>query len=305
MIRLGLLGHPAAHSLSPAIHRAALAALGLQDSFRYDALDVPPAQLGAQLDLLRRGGWRGVNVTHPHKVTALGLLDDAGPAGRLGAVNTVVVEEGGRLVGHNTDGPGFLRALAAFEGRAAGGSALQASAPLAEAVLLGAGGAARGIAVALAGQGCRVHLVSRRPDPAEELLARLPAAQQGSWAPWSQSPETARLLACAGLVVGCTSLAAGVRPGGAAWRQAEQAWDLLPLGALDPCTRVVDIVYRPATTPLLQRAAARGCPVLGGLGMLVEQAALSFSLWTGRPAPLAVMERAARTAGAGGSMTVE
>ncbi|MBM4318760.1 MAG: shikimate dehydrogenase [Deltaproteobacteria bacterium] len=303
-MRLGLLGHPVGHSLSPAIHQAALAALGLAGRFSYGAHDIPPERLGETIALLRRGGWRGVNLTHPHKVAVLPLLDDPGPDGRrLGAVNTVVVAPGGRLVGHSTDGPGFVRSLAAWE-RLEGETGPSAPRPDSpgDAVLLGAGGAARAIAVALAEQGRCVHLISRRREGAEQVLAVCPAPRRGRWAPWAGARETEQLLAAADLLVGCTDLAAGSTPGDGAWRLAERAYALLPLFALRPPTKVVDIVYRPTRTPLLCAAAARGCPTLDGLGMLVEQAALACALWTGMPAPLAAMRQAARQALAVGSL---
>jgi len=292
MLKLGLLGQPVGHSLSPAIHRAALEALGLADQYRYAAHDVSPAALADWLGRLRAGGWRGVNLTHPHKVAALPLLDDPGAGHALGAVNTIVVEPGGRLVGHNTDAPGFLLALRELCATLPSGHAR--SLPT-RAVLLGAGGAARAIAHALAGQGCRVDGVCRQAAAGEELLARLGAAA-GVWAPWGADRATAALFAAGELLVGCTPLGAAVRAGEPGWASALAGLSRLPFAQLDPGTPVIDIVYTPPRTPLLELAAAQGCPTQGGLEMLVAQAALSCELWTGRRPPRALLREAATRA---------
>ena len=298
--RLAVVGHPVGHSISPHIHQAALVELDLDCG--YEALDVSPSGLAALFAEMRRGGWLGLNLTHPHKLPAVALLDDPGDGRRIGAVNTVVVR-GRRLLGRNTDGPGFLRSIGldgsrGFEDHlAVGQQSSSGKGPAlsmpARAVLLGAGGAARAIGVALSEGGVQVSIIARRKDAAASVLDRCPGHGPGSWAPWEDHPRTGDLLARADLLVNCTTLGLGARRGDPCWQAAQSAFHALPLHQLPLRSRVVDINYWPIETPLLAWAQERGSPGQGGLGMLVAQAALSFELWTGRPAPLETMRRAA------------
>ncbi|HWG85627.1 MAG TPA: shikimate dehydrogenase [Deinococcales bacterium] len=265
-VRAYLFAHPAGHSLSPAMHDAALASLGIEG--RYLALDVPPSGLRAALDELRRSGAWGANLTIPHKEAALPLLDDLSEeAWAIGAVNTVVRRDG-RLHGLNTDAPGFMAALVEA-GVAVGGR---------DALVLGAGGAGRAVAFALREAGARVGVWNRTPGRAEALAsefrlghvsdARLPSAARSAW-----------------LLVNSTSV--GLRDA--------EASPLLP-GALPRDGWVCDIVYRPLETRLLREARAAGLGTVDGLGMLVHQGALALSAWAGRPAPADVMRYAALAA---------
>ena len=268
--RLGIIGHPVAHSLSPAIQGAALRAAGVDAT--YERWDTPHAALPARIAALRAPDCLGANVTIPHKQNVLALLDEVPPlAAGIGAVNTVV-NDGGRLSGHNTDGGGFVAALreAGFE---PGGKRF---------LLVGAGGAARGIAFALREAGAASIAVSNRTAARAETLA---AAVGAEAVPFDAPP------APYDCVVNCTS--AGMHGSGAE--------DTLPCdpAAAGPATLVVDIVYAPEETPLLRAAREAGLPVLGGLPMLIHQGALAFELWTGRPAPLDAMREAARAALAG------
>jgi shikimate dehydrogenase len=248
-MKLGILGWPARHSRSPRMHAAAFAALGL-DGWSYEAIEVEPAALGDAIARLRGADWRGANVTIPHKEAALGHLDhiDA-TAARIGAVNTIVTDQG-RLTGYNTDAPGFLDAAGSVEGRVAG--------------ILGAGGAARAIVHALRAGGAReVRVISRRQ-------LGLPGAFALPW-------EAASLRGVE-LLVGCVPPT--VEP---------------PLlTEMTPGARVIDLVYGRAT-PLLDAAARAGFATEDGTEMLVRQGARAFELWTGRPAPIDIMRRAAAT----------
>lgn len=268
----GLIGDPVAHSRSPGLHNAAFAHLGLPA--RYELWPTSAAELPARIASLRDQRCYGANVTLPHKIAVLGLLDRLDPeVALIGAANTIVREADGSLTGANTDAPAFLAALRDDGGyQPAGGSA----------VILGASGAARAAAVALVGAGvARLVVVNRTLDKAEQLLADVLAAADAdplllALAPGD--PELPGALAEAGLIVNATSLG---WHGDATPLQGE----LIPAGAL-----VFDMVYRP--TRLLHDAAARGARTLDGASMLVRQAALAFERWTGQAVPLAIMHAA-------------
>ena len=268
--RIALLAHPAGHSVSPAMQRAAIEASGLDAS--YDAFDVPPAGLEAAVASLRRSPWWGANVTVPHKTAVVPWLDALTPAARrLGAVNTIV-RRGDGLVGDNTDLPGFARALGDLRLELAG----------AAAVVLGAGGAARAVVAALAAAGVRVALHNRGLARARALLEAL------------ELPDVALLPATAlpTAVAGCDLLVQTTTVG----MQGGPPGSPLPDGLLPERGAVVDLVYRPAVTPLLAAALAAGLPAQNGLPMLVYQGARSFEAWTGLSAPLAAMGAAAEAA---------
>ena len=256
----GVMGWPIGHSLSPRLHGHWLRRHGIDGA--YLPLAVPPDRLAQALRALPALGFRGCNLTIPHKEAALVLVDRATPlAGRMGAVNTVVVEPDGTLSGDNTDGFGFSANLAA------GVPGWRADAG--PAVLLGAGGAARAVAVTLLDAGApEVRLLNRTPDRARGLVAELGGAIVA--VPWS---ERAAALAGAALLVNTTSLGMAGQP------PLVLALDALPHSAL-----VSDVVYTPLLTPLLAVARARGNPMIDGLGMLLHQARPGFRAWFG-PAP--------------------
>ena len=270
---VGILGDPIAHTLSPAMHNAAFAALGLD--WVYVAVRVRPRDLEDALRGIRAMGWAGINVTIPHKERVVRFLDRLSPEARLtGAVNTIVHGPRG-LTGHNTDGRGFVAALAKERRFRPDGT---------RAVILGAGGSARGIAVALLRDGAReIAILNRTPRRAAALARHLSAAFPRARIDFGPlTPERAgEAFEGADLLVNATA----VGMGGTAHRG-------LPLARLARRAIVSDIVYRPARTPLLEQAARRGLRTQGGLGMLLHQGAEAFSLWTGRPAPLRVMRRA-------------
>jgi len=269
----GLIGWPVEHSISPAMQNAAFRALGLD--WHYDLLPVPPGEVGDLLAGLAARGYRGANVTVPHKQAVLPFLDRVeGEARAIGAANTLVLRDEG-WAGHNTDAAGFVAALreAGFE---PGGAA---------ALVLGAGGAARAVVHALLAAGCRVAIYNRTAEAARRLAAELgPAGGPRAWAipsPGAIEPDAVDLL------VNATPLGMEAAAGASPWPEP------LPLPAH---WTVYDLVYRPAETRLLARARAAGAAAVGGLGMLVHQGALAFQLWTGQPAPLDVMWQAARQA---------
>lgn len=264
----GIVGWPVEHSLSPAIHNAAFAAAGLD--WAYVPLPVPPEGLSEALTGLAALGFRGVNVTMPHKTETADLLEELSEdAQLLRAVNTIVVR-GGTLEGHNTDAPGFGRFLRRDAGFDPAG---------AEALIYGAGGAARACALALARAGVgRITVAVRDVARAAPLasIVRSVGVPLAVVRPGDVEDSVADL------VVNATPVGA---PG------AEPAHPALP--RLGPGVLVVDLLYDPPTTDLQRRAREAGATAVGGLGHLLEQAALSFELWTGTPAPLDVMSAAA------------
>jgi shikimate dehydrogenase len=251
--RAGVIGWPVGHSLSPRIHRFWLNQLGIEG--RYEAVVVSPDWLGDTIDSFRIAGWRGFNVTVPHKETIMPLLDGLDPAAQaIGAVNTVVARGDGGFEGRNTDAPGFIASLRAT-------CTVRTDSP---AVVLGAGGAARAILAALNDAGVReIRIANRDRTRAEALVASFPATVI-DWA------DRERMLEGAGLLVNATSLGMSGQP------PLEIALDRLSTTAT-----VTDIVYRPLTTDLLARAAARGNPTVDGLGMLLYQAVEGFAAWFG------------------------
>ncbi|MBI2910420.1 MAG: shikimate dehydrogenase [Chloroflexi bacterium] len=273
--KVGLIGYPIKHSISPQFQQAAFDYYGLDT--RYELWEVDNAGLPDLVTGLRAPDKLGANVTVPHKEAVLPLVDELDPlAQRIGAVNTIVNREGA-LAGHNTDARGFLRALreeARFEPAGK------------RVVVLGAGGAARGVAFALAGAGVKsLAIINRSRERAEGLAAAL--APLAEALPWSV-PTQSRALRSAELIVNCTSI--GMRHGPTEGRSPVPS-EVIPRKAL-----VFDIVYNPLETPLLREAKKAGAATLGGLSMLVYQGAASFELWTRRQAPLEVMFEAARKA---------
>ena len=271
---VGIIGHPVAHSLSPVFQAAAFAACGLDVA--YERWDTTAEALAGRVVSLRAPKYLGANVTIPHKEAVIPLLDElGGQSARVGAVNTIVNRDG-RLFGFNTDGPGFVAALRNEARFDPAGKAI---------VLIGAGGAARGIAFALAeARAERIVIANRSLARAERLAADVAA---GGYRSVTTASPDASLAAYDG-VVNCTSI--GMHGGGAE--------DGVPadLATAKPGALVVDIVYAPEQTPFLRAAAARQLPTLGGLPMLIYQGALAFELWTGIPAPVDVMFEGARKA---------
>ncbi len=256
------------------MHNAAFAALGL--NWCYLAFQVSRDHLGDALRGLAPLGIAGVNVTVPHKEAALAYLDETDEDARaVGAVNTIRVE-GGRLIGHNTDGAGVLEAL-----RHDGGAQVEG----ARAVIVGAGGAARGAAFALAAAGVASIVVANRNWGRAAALAESTRRVFPSCAVDALPLEGARIEAAlrdAALLIHATTVGGGAQRG------------LSPIApdALHPGLLVMDMIYEPRETALLRDARERRCRTLGGLAMLVYQGARAFEIWTGRPAPIGVMREA-------------
>ncbi len=251
----GVMGWPITHTRSPRLHGYWLRRYGIDGA--YVPLSVPPDGFERALRALPLLGFRGANVTVPHKEAALALCDRVDPlARRIGAVNTVVVEADRSLTGSNTDAFGFLENLRQGATWRPGGPA----------AVVGAGGAARAICVALLDAGVpSLRIVNRSPERAERLAAELGAIAVA--VPWA---ERGACLAGAALLVNTTSLGMTGQP------PLDLALDDLPGDAL-----VNDIVYAPLETPLLAAARARGNPAVDGIGMLLHQARPGFEAWFG------------------------
>jgi shikimate dehydrogenase len=263
---VGLLGHPVHHSQSPIMHNTAFARKQLD--YAYVAFDVEPEQLDEAVAGIRALGLRGVNVTIPHKVAIMPMLDEIDPlAKRIGAVNTVV-NDNGRLIGYNTDGTGYVRSLIEETGL-----------DLRERVvtLLGAGGAARAVAFTLAEQGVKeIRIINRSRERAALLAEHL-----GAIVPTSvvDPDQASRVIADASLLINTTSI--GMYP-----HVDEMP---VPVEWLHPGLIVSDLIYNPLETKLLRQAKQIGAKTHSGVGMFVNQGALAFELWTGEQAPSEVM----------------
>jgi shikimate dehydrogenase len=275
MIILGLIGYPLTHSLSPKIHKAALTACGLDGD--YLLFSIPPNDLHGLKKLLRRvrrGEVQGLNVTIPHKQTVIPLLDKLNPtAEAIGAVNTISMQNG-VLTGDNTDAAGFIADLHKFLAREVReGEGNQASLPAARhALILGAGGSARAVTHALLKDGWKVTLAARRPEQAEAIIAQFPKHTPRPSFVKFRADALAPLLSSLGLVVNTTPVGMSPNIGISPWPEGTP----FPQRAL-----FYDLVYNPRNTKLVLEARANGLPAETGLGMLVEQAALAFKLWTG------------------------
>jgi shikimate dehydrogenase len=260
-----VIGSPVRHSRSPAIHNAAFDALGLD--WRFLALEVAPGDCRRALDGMRALGLAGLSVTTPHKDDVAALVDDrSADVEVLGAANCVVPVGDGRLRGENTDGAGFVAALRASGVEPAG----------LRCCVLGAGGAARSVVLALARAGAAEVVVVNRTAAKGEAAAALAGGA-------GRTGDAEAVVPAADVVVNGTSV--GMGEGGG-----------LPVdpALLRPGQVVAELVVHPLRTPLLEAAAASGCATVDGLGMLVHQAAVAFELWTGRPAPVEAMHRGAR-----------
>jgi shikimate dehydrogenase len=263
--RLGVLGWPVAHSRSPAMHRAAFAALGLE-GWSYELLPVEPEQFAERVRGLRGAGFVGANVTVPHKSAALAVADRASPAARsIGAANTLSFAADGEISAENTDAPGVLDAL----GRDPAGMT---------ALVLGAGGSARAVVWALREAGASVAVWNRTPARARKLASELDVRAVESAGP-------------ADLLVNCTTVGLDA----CSIKNSEGLRDLpVAADALSEYGYVVDLVYSKRPTALIRAARERGVETVDGLEILVRQGARSFRIWTGIEPPLAALRTGAR-----------
>lgn len=262
----GVIGWPIEHSLSPTIHNAGFSSCAVD--WVYVALPIPPGRCSEILELCRNGTIGGLSVTMPHKTDVFDLVDRVSPAASsLRSVNTVAVEADGALVGHSTDGDGLVDSLVSEGVDPTGRSVL----------ITGWGGAARSVADALVRRGVgHITVTNRSGVVIDELEAIAPTS---SVVPWAERDEVVRSHE---LIVNCTSLGMGDDP-------------RLPIDPrrLTEDSVVVDLVYHPRETPLLVAAAAEGCRTVGGLGMLIHQAARQQQIWLGRRPDVGAMTSAA------------
>ena len=275
---LGIIGYPIGHSMSPVFQQAALDELGVDA--QYVAYQVAPDDVGDFVNGLRQSGIMGINVTVPHKEAVMPFLDEIDDwATEAGAVNTIVNRQG-QLTGHNTDGYGFLRALREGAGFEPSGR---------RTLILGAGGAARGVVLALARDGVGDLTIANRTPERAENLAQL-ARNRGINANVVvlSGPDLKDAAANAELIVNCTTIGMTHSPG--------EDESPLPGEAIPSTALVNDLVYNPLETRLLGEAAQAGAKTLGGIQMLVYQGAASFEMWLKRPAPVPVMLEAATQA---------
>lgn len=270
-LQLGLIGYPLGHSLSPKIHKAALNACGLQGT--YSLFPISPQDKQALQDLLLRvqsGEIHGLNVTIPHKQNVIEFMDELTPTAMvIGAVNTIYMREN-KLIGDNTDAPGFLSDL-----KRVSNSSFR---PHPSALVLGGGGSARAVVYALLSDGWDVTIAARRNEQAQELAGSFKNYQ-------------VRIADFSSLILHPLSLITNTTPLG-----MNPNIDASPLPeniALSKDTFVYDLVYNPRETKLVRMARAQGLNASTGLGMLIEQAALSFEKWTGYNPPRDILYQAA------------
>lgn len=273
-----VIGWPIAHSLSPAMHNAAFQALGIDAT--YSKLAIEPNDLARALKQLRSDGIAGFNVTVPHKETIMPLLDAIEPAARaIGAVNTVV-RDSERWIGCNTDAPGLAASLREANVTLAG----------AHVTIIGAGGAARAAIVGLGQAGAAsITIAARRVDRAQALADELRDASGTSTTGIDMGEELRDALAKTTLLVQATS---ATLAGHDSQTSAQTFADSVPIEAMPSDATVIDLVYRPRVTTLMQRAQARELKIVDGLGMLLHQGAIAWTGWTGRDAPIDVMRQA-------------
>jgi len=277
---VGLIGWPVEHSLSPVMHNAAFAELKM--NWCYVPLPVSPHEVATALGGLSALGFRGANVTIPHKRSVLGVLSSVSPQARaLGVVNTLVIDQdNGRTIrGENTDAAGFSAALANAGFSAAGRKAL----------IVGAGGAARAAIYALIeGKAETVTVLSRRVAKAREIVDSFTLERQGATRLRAARLNAESLIDCAAdadLLVNATPVGMWPAVEGSIWPEGN---------AVPSHLSVFDLVYNPYRTRLLQQAASCGARGISGLEMLVQQGARSFSIWTNRQAPIESMRRACK-----------
>lgn len=269
-----LLGHPVGHSLSPVMHQAAFAAAGLNAVYLPWA--AAPDRLAAAVQGLRAmENLLGANVTVPHKEAIVRLLDGlTAEAEAVGAVNTLLPRDG-KLLGDNTDGVGFLAALREDLGCEARGLT---------AAILGAGGAARAVAMSLARAGAgRLVLLNRNVDRAKRLADLVAVRHPGCQVTAQPLHLNSKITEVAEIRLLVNTTSVGLQPNDP---------PLFDYASLSAPIVVCDLIYNPPETPLLRAARARGCPAGNGLPMLVHQGALAFERWTGKPAPVQAMREA-------------
>lgn len=269
--KVGVIGWPVTHSISPEMHNAAFRALGLD--WTYERAAIPPDIVRQSLRILRdEGGFIGINVTVPHKQAVIPYVQPDERARAIGAVNTIDFRSN---LGTNTDAVGFIDDLKAHGVQLSG----------ANVIILGAGGAARAAVYGLALEGALVTIVNRTPQKAQVMLADLQISAGIKNVAVKTLDEAAETNAS--LVVNCTSVGMWPKVDASPWI------DGVPF---PKAVTVYDMVYRPEVTQFMRQAEANGGQAIGGLGMLVRQGAAAFKIWTGQEASVEVMYKAAQAA---------
>lgn len=268
-MRLAVIGDPIAHSKSPFMHNAALVELGIEGE--YVPVYVSSEDLGRAITRMKELGFRGINVTIPHKVNVMNYIDRIDEsAARIGAVNTIV-NENGILTGYNTDGIGYVRSLKDETHVNLRGKSI---------MVLGAGGAARGIVYALAQEEPKnIVIVNRSEDKALQMVEEWKSIVNITALAMDKVQS---LMPTMDVVINTTSI--GMHPH---VTQSVIDPEIIPAGII-----VSDLIYNPLTTELLKKSQDRGCIIHGGLGMFVNQGAYALEYWTGMPAPIEIMRTA-------------
>lgn len=269
---IGIFGYPVSHSLSPLMQNAAIEALGL--NYIYIPFEVKPEELERAVNGIRALGITGVNVTVPHKEAVIPFLDEADEDAKLiGAANTIL-NKNGRLIGYNTDSPGYIRSLREDAGFDPKGKSI---------IVIGAGGAAMGIIAGLfSHDASEIIMANRTIEKAEQIRVNYTERYrhksiQIKTAPLSYLKDP-RILSSVDLIVNTTSMGLeGMAPD-------------VDFASTSPHVLISDIVYKPAVTPFLKQAQDAGRKTLGGLGMLIYQGAISLEIWTSQKAPIDVMK---------------
>lgn len=263
--KYAIIGYPVEHSLSPVMHEAGFKAVGL--NAEYHKIPLQPADLRQGLDFLRESGYQGWNVTYPLKEHILPLMDILTPAAtNIGAVNTVKLTDG-LLQGHNTDGEGFLLSLSTHGYHF----------PHKKAVILGAGGAAKAIATALAEREMEILIVNRTNDKAKNMAEHISAlGGRASWGNMADGDWLTRV----DLLIQTTPVG----------MKGEDHF--LDLRGIPSSAWVIDLIYNPRVTPFLRQAKEYGCKTMNGLEMLLYQGVLAWEYWLKMKAPISVMGRA-------------
>ncbi|MCX7918569.1 MAG: shikimate dehydrogenase [bacterium] len=269
---IGLFGYPVKHTFSPIIHNAAFTFLGLD--FVYIPFSIPPERLNLAMKAIVPLGFKGLNITIPHKETVIPLLDEISPTAELiGAVNTIKIDAQERLIGYNTDGVGFITALLSELNMVIEGKTM---------VLLGAGGGARAVGIQSALSNLKaIYIMDIVKERAQKLVADIKRSNPKVAAESIEFVDLQSVLSKADILVNATPI--GMQPEDPLLIQPE--W-------LNKELKVFDLIYNPLETKLVRTAKERGCSATNGLRMLIEQGAAAFEIWTGIQPPVEIMQQA-------------
>ncbi len=277
--RAGVIGNPVSHSLSPVMHNAAYAHLGID--WEYKAIEIEPPNVAEQIISLFDGGYKGLNITMPYKELAFDLCHPHTQAARLGTANTLIPGPDGNIHGYSTDGQGFINSLEENDIELRGKTVL----------VIGAGGASRSICDALEKARANVFVTSRKLEKSMEIVTAIVTRriQNQAETPGSidvlEFSQRNNFLIQADIVVNATPV--GMTKGTKISAEIPVNVDKITSGHI-----VVDTIYHPTETALLRGAEERGAKIFNGIGMLVHQGALAFNLMTGQEAPIDVMKEA-------------